>query len=416
MDERERKKIPYDAAPITREYNVPMQGKNDKKLQIGSLPAFVIAILVVFNIILGAVLINFVNKPQNNNVVNLTYNVSPTETSEVVVAASKAKLSAVVIGVGGSNSSGVAYSSTNVPTYNQLLSTDSRGAGVIIGLNKSAGEAYILTCDHVVYRAPNAVFVCLYDSYTPMYATVIGESNKNDIALLKVKSDIIKTASCTAASVANSAYVTEGDTAIAVGNPQSNGFSVTSGVVSRLNTMVSASYGSYSIKISTIQVDTAINSGNSGGGLFDGNGNLIGIVESKTNSASIDNVAYAVPINRAMSIALNFIDGRHEAYAKAGYSVAISGSTINEHEGKILRIPTIVVTSVQSGSDAANAGIEVGDRLVSFSYNNKTVEFTSEYSYEDEKYSINIGDTVSYKIIRNGSEMIINVVVTELYS
>ena len=180
--------------------------------------------------------------------------------------------------------------------------------------------------------------------------------------------------------------------------------------------MVSASYGSYSIKISTIQVDTAINSGNSGGGLFDGNGNLIGIVESKTNSASIDNVAYAVPINRAMSIALNFIDGRHEAYAKAGYSVAISGSTIKEIEGKMLRIPTIVVTSVQSGSDAANAGIEVGDRLVSFSYNNKTVEFTSEYSYEDEKYSINIGDTVSYKIIRNGAEITINVVVTALYS
>ena len=388
-------KIPYDAVPISREgANSARQAplKNQRSL------TFFMTAIFLFNILISAFFIYFLYSNKNTeNTIYITNEISA-ETTAAAAATSKAKLSAVCIGAGGGDALGISFSAGNVPDYNEILTrTSSRGAGVIIKANKSIGEAYILTCNHVISGYGSAVFVLLYDSYKPIYATVVGRSVSNDLAVLKIVDNQVK-GSCQEATIANSSYVAEGDTAIAIGNPQSGGFAVTVGTISRTNIIVSTS----GLLIRSIQVDTAINKGNSGGGLFDKNGNLIGIVESKSESSSIDNVAFAVHSNTALSIANNLIEGRHLQYADAGYTLETRDANLQLIDGVYYKIDQVYVLSVEEGSDAAKAGLQSGDQIVAFTYKGRTVQMINCYSYDEIKYDLKVGDVVEYSIIRGG--------------
>ena len=203
----------------------------------------------------------------------------------------------------------------------------SNGSGVIYKLNKSGGDAYIITNYHVVFNSKfttsdkisDDIDVFLYgyeDSTIP--AIYIGGEQDYDIAILKVSdSDIIKTSGARAVDVARSKDVAVGSTAIAVGCPGSSNaqhnFSVTKGVISVDREIITVSENGYTIKaLEVMRVDAAINSGNSGGGLFNAKGQLIGIVNAKESSTSIDNMGYAIPIDVVVSVA---------DYAIANYDV-----------------------------------------------------------------------------------------------
>ena len=410
----DKKKIPYDATPITRDYNQAPKASPEKGRGKISAALFIVAIFI-FNIVVGASLISLLSRPTgNNNVNNVTYNIDTSSTEAVSVAAGKAKLSAVVIGCGGSNSNG-SYSQSNVPTYKELFNTSSKGSGVIFQINKNTNEAYIITCYHVIGNYTAQIFVCLYDSYVPMYATLVGLSQDNDIAVIKVTNPQISSTIATAVTVANSAELIEGDTAIAIGNPQSKGFSVTSGVVSRFNVPV-IPYGTTTLI--TIQVDTAINSGNSGGGLFDSDGNFIGIVESKINSTNIDNVAYVVPSNRVISVAKCLIRTSGQLqYVDADYSVSVAGvrglTEATDELGRYHRYYKCVINTLRTDSKEYQSGMRIGDELISFSYDGNNVDFVSEYSYEEVKYNITIGTTMQYKVKRGNEELTFSFEVTK---
>lgn len=401
------KKIPYDSTPINREYNSPAKNRKPANKFSGVL---IVSLLLVVVVAIGLV-VYFLPGKSNNATIYATYNISATGNVSTQ-AASKSQLSSVCIGAGGV-ANGSSFSKTNLPTYQELFSASmqSRGSGVIIRLDKANSTAYILTCYHVVSPAVNAVFVCLFDSYTPVYGEVVGYSAAGDLAVVKVTDEQIRTTICQSATIADSTFITGGDAAIAVGNPQGFGFAVTIGVVSRPNIFVNTTNG---LIIRALQVDTPINSGNSGGGLFDANGNLIGIIESKSDRTTIDNVAFAVHINTAINVANNIIEGKNLSYAAAGYTVAAVKPNKQIIDGKIYNFSQIKIVSVVAGSDADKAGLKEGDILLSVKHNDVVYGFNTEYVYDEIKYSINAGDKLEYIVMRGNSQRTITVTVSTL--
>lgn len=395
------KKIPYDVAPISRDYSTPAARRSSPSKSRLSASLFILAILI-FNIVLGVVTISSIASNRASNVLNVTNNVV-VNGSDVAYASGKAKLSSVCVAIDSTAN----YSRTHLPNYRQFfVNTTERGAGTIYKIDKTAGEAYIITCNHVVTRATNNVFVLLYDSDTPVYATVVGTSVNYDVAVLKVEDDQIKNTMCTAATVADSAFIAEGEMAIAVGNPLSAGFNVSAGVISK----PLATYTTNSIEKKGIQIDTAVNSGNSGGGLFDKNGNFIGIVQAKNDASTTDNIAFAVPGNIAVTIADNLIDGRSLAYCVYGFSISAS-PYVKLVEGQYYKFYKVYANSV-SGSDAIASGLKSGDQIVSISYRGKTKQIVSDFSLDEIKFDIVAGDRLELVVVRGTETIVLGMTIT----
>ena len=248
--------------------------------------------------------------------------------SNVAFAASAGLRSAVSVYCTFETTSGGTSFWNPYPTTQTYYTT---GSGVIYKLDQS-GNAFIITNYHVVYDSysntenhiSDKIFLYLYGLESEDYAipaTYVGGSANYDIAILEVKeSDVLKTAaaagSAAPVTVANSDLLTPGQTTIAIGNPSStemNGISVTMGIVSVESEYITmtASDNSGEVSFRVIRTDTAVNSGNSGGGLFNDKGELIGIVNAKVSSSNIENVGYAIPSNVARAIADNIIDYCH---------------------------------------------------------------------------------------------------------
>ena len=172
------------------------------------------------------------------------------------------------------------------------------GSGFII-----SDDGYILTNHHVIEDS-SAVTVALYDG-TTYDAKVIGYDASNDIAVLKVEAEGLEPV-----VLGDSDNMNVGDSVVAIGNPLGElTFSLTSGAVSAMDREVTLSGN---ITMDLIQTDCAINSGNSGGALFNLYGEVIGITNAKysssTGEASIDNIGFAIPINDIMPIVESIIE------------------------------------------------------------------------------------------------------------
>ena len=180
----------------------------------------------------------------------------------------------------------------------------------------------IITNYHVVYykealgenKTSEDIDIYLYGMEAEKYkikATFIGGSLTEDIAVLKISgSEVIKNSCAVSVKIGNSSSLSVTDKVLAVGNPEGDGISATSGIVSMNDetiTMIGAD-GRTSINIRVLRIDSAINQGNSGGGLYDADGNLVGIVNAKKTGADIDNVAWALPINRVRNLVDNILD------------------------------------------------------------------------------------------------------------
>ncbi len=189
----------------------------------------------------------------------------------------------------------------------------SLGAGVIYSLNKSKGDAYIVTNYHVVYGKnrsgkyglANEIEVYLYGGYVSsraVTATFYGGEMNYDIAVLKVSSSSVLRNSYAAAAKIEHEKVTTGERVYAIGNPNGEGFSVTGGVVSvPYETIdVMSADDTHLIELPEIRIDANINHGNSGGGLFNANGELVGIVNARGESE--DFLGYAIPMETVSEV------------------------------------------------------------------------------------------------------------------
>ncbi len=347
-----------------------------------------------------------------------------------------------------------------VSVYAVGTSSHSAGAGVIYSLDKQTGSAYIVTNYHVVYRAAlgkvdDHIVVYLYGNETyPNFdpdtsgaidAYYVGGSMTSDIAVLHVEqSDALKGDSsiARAAVAANSDAVTVGESVFAVGNPLGKGLSVTRGVVSveREEINATAADGITHMILPEIRTDAAVNHGNSGGGLFNLRGELVGIVNARLDSikdgaGTEDGVAgfgYALPTNFALAVAESIIDGisyRTDGtidYEKpAAATRAITGvecavlstqTVFNEETCKFYRQEKIVVNrTLLTGSACVTAGLRNGDTLISGKIihaqrEERTVMFTRLHKLDDFLYNVRKNDTVVLTVSRGGETKEISVV------
>ena len=341
-------------------------------------------------------------------------------------ATSKAILSAVTI-----------KSKFTISTYNywsrryEESQATSGGAGVIYKLDKVNGDAYIITNFHVVYNASSTnsnhlsedVTVYLYGSeYTDMgiSATVVGGSAYYDIAVLKVtNSERLRNSDARAAEISEE-DVTVGQTAIAIGYPEAETMSVSAGVVrvdSQKITVAVDGVNNYELR--AMGVDAAINSGNSGGGIFDANGKLIGIVNARYNSSSVEDMGYGIPVYIATSVADNVIyncNGTTSVAVKKctiGVTTQISDSymSYNETTGKTSVVEKITVAEL-TGGGLAESVLQDGDELISLTLNGTTKAVTRNYMLGELLLNARPGDTLTIKFTRGGAEMTADIVLT----
>ena len=310
----------------------------------------------------------------------------------------------------------------------------SAGSGVIYQMTKSEGDAFIITNYHVVYDASSNtengisedINVYLYGSEIEdkaIEATYVGGSLYYDIAVLHIdNSEVLKTSDACAVDIADSDEIVVGDDAIAIGNAQGLGISVSVGVVSvdSEHITMTAADGKTSVSFRVMRVDTAVNSGNSGGGLFDGEGNLIGIVNAKIVDDGVESIGYAIPSNVAVSIAENILDycygtdNERVQRALLGITVSTSDSkaVYDSTTGLITIEETVSVYEVSSDS-LADGKLQAEDVIVSATVGESTTEITRQYHIIDMMLDVRVGDVVTLKVLRGGEEINVSITISE---
>lgn len=310
---------------------------------------------------------------------------------------------------GGSWSWGFGYDRGESTTQEVEAAT---GSGVVIA------EDTVLTNFHVVEGASSLKVTTGDDEFD---ATLLAYDENLDVAILKADG-----LNLPAVTLGDSDTLQVGDWAICIGNPLGEQFAGTTtvGIVSALNREVSSTttdkYGLRGTVTNTmIQVDAAINSGNSGGGMFSVNGELMGIPTLKyTGSAfsgnTVEGIGMCIPINAAKPLIEDVLSGKVTGNATAGANTNASGNTdllngkprmgititgINTASTAVRtgQLPNgVYVTEVEEGSPAAEAGMQAADIIVDA--DNTVITSTSQLQEIIAEKSA--GDTVEIKVYR----------------
>lgn len=262
--------------------------------------------------------------------------------------------------------------------YQQQVS--SAGSGIIVGKNDD--ELLIATNEHVIEDATE-IAVTFIDNESA--AGTIKGTDENDLAVVAVKLSDIKQETLDqikVASIGDSDALKEGEQVVAIGNALGQGTAVAAGYVSALNQKITVE----NVKHEVIQLDIAINQGNSGGALFNMKGELVGINEAKgvvqSTGESADGMGYAIPINQAEPILTNLMNRQTRTEVgedEVGF-LGISGINVNSEVSSMYDLPIgVYVDSVTEGSPAEKAGIQKGDIIKSFD-GQKVSDFSSMQS------------------------------------
>ena len=291
----------------------------------------------------------------------------------------------------------ILMSGTQQNMWGQLQLVQGAGSGVII-----KEDGYIATNYHVIQGA-NKVEVTLHNgkSYT---ASIVGSDPANDIAVIKIDAKGLTTA-----TVGDSSTVEVGDLAVAIGNPLGQlGGTATTGIISALDRTLDVEGTSLTL----MQTDAAINGGNSGGGLFNSKGELIGIVESKASAVGVEGLAFALPINNVAPIINDFIEnGGNVKAADATPAVGVVISDVSEENAQYYGLESAGVYIAQvTGENAMKAGFQPEDRIVSF--NGTKITNSNEFITLVRKCKV--GDTVTIVVSRKGQEIEIKTELEEL--
>lgn len=272
------------------------------------------------------------------------------------------------------------------------------GSGVMIA--ESEKYTYIITCHHVIEGATN--FEVILSDNSSYEGILIGGDSQTDIAVIAIE----KTGLTLATFIDDSHNVGLASTVIAIGNPLGTlGGSVTVGVVSSTNRLIEMSDGTSK---DLIQTDAAINSGNSGGGLFNINGQLIGIVNAKYSATGVEGLGFAIPANTAKSIALGLME---KGYVEGRYNLGVTFSDGYYKTGGFFgtTYKVVYVSSIDKNGSCYGL-LELEDILVGVrvDYNSENKQDDALTAFSEAQDVINffngleltIGDTIVYTIKR----------------
>ncbi len=333
-------------------------------------------------------------------------------------------------------------STVNIVTSVSTSASASAGAGVILSVDNVSGDMEILTNYHVVYsssarRICDEISLYLYGGENPsgeISATYYGGSASEDIAILHVDGSdtvlesaesgarkshtnvsVVAASAAQAAEIGSSESLVVGDRVYAVGNPEAMGISAVEGILS-----VDAEYvpmsalddSGDSVNMLEMRIDAPVNHGNSGGGLFNAAGELVGIVNARSEDDGVVGIGYAIPIDHAIAVVQNII-ANGGTYRKALLGITIqtesSRSVYDEETGRAFISEKLVIISVDGGTAAYRAGLNIGDTIVSMTLNGKTVQATRQYKMSETLLGVRKGDTLTVVVSRKGEAVTVNV-------
>ncbi len=285
---------------------------------------------------------------------------------------------------------------TNI--FGQQVTSAAAGSGFVITEN-----GYILTNYHVVENA-NEITVTFVDGKT-YPATYVGGEEGNDIAVIKIEAEGL-----TPVVLGSSDNMRVGEQVLTIGNPLGElTFTETAGIISALNRTITMSDGR---KINMIQTDCAINSGNSGGALFNIHGEVIGVVSAKysasgsSSSASVEGLGFAIPIDDVSDIVSELVTN---GYVSGKPFMGVGLGDVDE-QAQAYGVPAgAVVNLVPEGLPAAKAGIQVGDIITAL--DGEAVSSYSELTAAVKAHTV--GDTVTLSVFRGGEKLEVKLTLVE---
>lgn len=294
---------------------------------------------------------------------------------------------------------GITTEVTYTNFFGQTSSSAVTGSGFIV-----SEDGYILTNYHVIeyaHKGGYAVTVMLHDG-TRYEASIVGVEDCNDIAVLKIDA-----AGLTPATFGDSDEISVGDDVYAVGNPLGElEFSMTTGHVSALDRLITTEENTEPINM--FQIDAAVNSGNSGGPVYNANGEVIGIVTAKYSDTGVEGLGFAIPINDAVKIADDLITKGYVT-GKAYLGVEID-QRYNSMYSQYYNMPIgAYVSKVVPGSCAESAGLQAGDIITKLG--GTEVSSYSELKQAIKQYSA--GDSVQLEFYRAGESQTVSLIFDE---
>lgn len=389
---------PYGTAPNHSANAKPPKAKKPKKQRkpiSRSGIAIALAVTMVFSCGLGFGGGYFANKVNTSTSGSL--NITKTSNSGTTTTASstsKANSTSEIVKKTADSVVEISTESVVTGSFAQQYVQQGAGSGVII-----SQDGYILTNNHVINGA-NSVKVRLRDG-TEYDATIIGSDSDNDIALLKVNATGLSPA-----TFGDSNSLAVGDYVVAIGNPLGElGGTVTDGIISALARKVTIE----DTQMTLLQTNAQVNPGNSGGGLFNANGELVGIVNAKQSATEVEGIAFAIPINNVLDI---LSDLKEYGYVTGKVDLGIDFTDITSDETAFyygVNQTGCYVLSVDSGSNAEKAGVTRGDLVTKV--NDTDVSTSEDITTALEKAEV--GDTVTFTVSRRGTSKTISFVLEE---
>ena len=286
----------------------------------------------------------------------------------------------------------------NTNVYGQVVQTAASGSGFVI-----SQDGYIVTNYHVIEDA-SKITVTFVDgkSYD---ATLVGGDEENDIAVLKVDATGLDTV-----VIGSSDNLVVGDQVYAIGNPLGElTFSLTGGYVSALDRNVTMSDGR---RMNYIQTDTAINSGNSGGALFDQYGQVVGIVSAKLSNngdsteASVEGVGFAIPIDNVWNMITDIME---YGYVTGKPYMGIINTSVSGEAQRYGTPAGAYVLGVVEDSCAAKAGLQEGDIITKID----DTDITSSDDLQNALADYQAGDTATLTVSRSGQTQTLTITFDE---
>ena len=377
-----------------------MDNEKKKTNRIGIIVviAFVLLIIVSFVIALnnvGLLKIDILKNLSTTKKAELTYTETNNKIKEGIYITDVSEIvEEVMPSIVSITSKTLVRSGSFGPFYsNQQQYATGAGSGIIV--SKTDNELLILTNNHVIEDAEE-LSVQFVNKKT-VDATVKGASERRDVAVIAIKlrdldDDTIN--SIKIATLGDSNELKVGNGIIAIGNALGYGQSVTTGVVSALNREVTID----NVTTKMIQIDAAINGGNSGGALLNNKGEVVGINSAKysskldSSSATIEGMGFAIPITDIKDLVTSLMNGEED---KTGGVIGIEGYVITEQQSTNYNMPIgIYISKIIDGSGADKAGLEIGNIIVGID-DKEVKEFSdiTDYLYNKKK-----GEKVTLKI------------------
>ena len=271
--------------------------------------------------------------------------------------------------------------SVSTDSWARQYVTNGAGSGVVY-----SEDGYILTNNHVIEGA-SSITVTLHDNST-YDATVVAADSQTDVAVLKINASGL-----TPVTLGDSDSLSVGDLAVVIGNPLGTlAGTATEGIISGLEREITLDGKAMTL----LQTSASVNPGNSGGGVFDQYGNLIGLVVAKSSGSDVEGLGFAIPVNTVKAVADSLIkDGYVTGRPALGITI-VDLTSASEAMKYGVKVTGVYIKDV-TGESAKSAGLQSGDLI--YMIDGSQVKSSDMLIREVQKHKV--GDTVTLTIVRD---------------